>query len=162
MQNYYAPQIFANLGMSGNEASLFATGIYGVVKTAACAVFLVLAADSLGRRNSLLWTSIGQAVVMYIIGIYGRVEPPVDGRPVSIHRRGLWHLCWLLLTGYSDYGLWICRDCLHLSLGSVGFLRVLPFWRMVTNRRHIDSTSSDGAPCAGSLSARFLRPGSVP
>lgn len=88
MQNYYAPQIFGNLGMSGNEASLFATGIYGVVKVAACAVFLVFAADSLGRRNSLLWTSVGQAVVMFIIGIYGRVEPPVEGRPVSIRWDG--------------------------------------------------------------------------
>lgn len=32
---------------------------------------------------SLLWTSIAQGAVMYLIGIYGRVEPPVEGQPVS-------------------------------------------------------------------------------
>ncbi|RSL45510.1 hypothetical protein CEP54_014231 [Fusarium duplospermum] len=81
--NYYAPQIFGNLGMTGTETSLFATGVYGVVKVVGCAIFLVFAADSLGRRRSLLWTSAAQAVVMFIIGIYGRVEPPVAGKSIS-------------------------------------------------------------------------------
>ncbi|KAF4120781.1 to MFS quinate transporter [Geosmithia morbida] len=75
--------IFANLGMTGTETGLFATGVYGIVKTAACGIFLVFIADSLGRRMSLLWTSIAQGFVMYLIGIYGRVEPPVEGKGVS-------------------------------------------------------------------------------
>ncbi|KAM4066636.1 major facilitator superfamily protein [Hirsutella rhossiliensis] len=81
--NYYAPQIFQNLGMNGTDSSLFATGVYGVAKTAACAIFLVFVADSLGRRWSLLWTSAAQAIVLFIIGIYGRVQPPVTGEPVT-------------------------------------------------------------------------------
>ncbi|KAF4586039.1 galactose-proton symporter [Ophiocordyceps camponoti-floridani] len=81
--NYYAPQIFQNLGMDGTNTSLFATGVYGVAKTAACAAFLVFVADSLGRRWSLLWTSAAQAFVLFVIGIYGRVQPPVPGQPVS-------------------------------------------------------------------------------
>ncbi|KAH6989722.1 general substrate transporter [Ilyonectria sp. MPI-CAGE-AT-0026] len=81
--NYYAPQIFQSLGLTGTDSSLFATGVYGVVKLAAIAVFLVFMADSLGRRRSLLWTSIAQGIVMYIIGIYGRVQPPVKGEGVS-------------------------------------------------------------------------------
>jgi len=81
-QNYYAPQIFQNLGMTGTDSSLFATGIYGVVKMAACSVFLLFIADSLGRRWALLWTSGALAIVLYIIGIYGRVQPPVKGEPV--------------------------------------------------------------------------------
>lgn len=81
-QNYYAPQIFQNLGMDGTNTSLFATGVYGVAKTAACAAFLVFVADSLGRRWSLLWTSAAQAFVLFVIGIYGRVQPPVPGQPV--------------------------------------------------------------------------------
>ncbi|GJN75559.1 hypothetical protein PLIIFM63780_009232 [Purpureocillium lilacinum] len=81
--NYYAPQIFQNLGMTGTDSSLFATGIYGVVKMAACSVFLLFIADSLGRRWALLWTSGALAIVLYIIGIYGRVQPPVKGEPVS-------------------------------------------------------------------------------
>ncbi|WYZ38722.1 hypothetical protein EsH8_III_000636 [Colletotrichum jinshuiense] len=80
--NYYAPQIFKNLGMSGTESSLFATGVYGVVKVAACACFLTFVADSLGRRWSLIWTGFAQGLAMFIVGIYGRVSPPVEGKPI--------------------------------------------------------------------------------
>lgn len=83
LQNYYAPQIFKNLGMTGTETSLFATGVYGVVKFIGCALFLIFCADSLGRRRSLLFSSVSLTICMFIIGIYGRVEPPVAGKPVS-------------------------------------------------------------------------------
>lgn len=69
--------------MTGTDTNLFATGIYGVVKVVGCAIFLVFVADSLGRRWSLLWTSAAQGLVMYLIGIYGRVEPPKPGQDVS-------------------------------------------------------------------------------
>ena len=80
--NYYAPTLFQNLGLSGTEASLFATGIYGVVKMVTCAAFLIFIADSLGRRKSLLWTSIAQGICMFYIGFYVRFDPPVTGEPV--------------------------------------------------------------------------------
>lgn len=80
--NYYAPQIFSNLGLDGTKASLFATGVYGLVKMATCAAFLLFAADSLGRRKSLLWTSIAQGASMFYIGFYVRYLPPVKGDPV--------------------------------------------------------------------------------
>lgn len=57
--NYYAPQIFATLGVTGVSNELFATGIYGLVKPIPVVAFLVFVADSLGRRRSLLWTGIG-------------------------------------------------------------------------------------------------------
>ncbi|KHN95692.1 General substrate transporter [Metarhizium album ARSEF 1941] len=82
-QNYYAPQIFTNLGMNGTDSSLFATGVYGIVKTVAVCLFLLFIADSLGRRKSLLWTSPMLVIVLFIIGIYGRVQPPVTGESVS-------------------------------------------------------------------------------
>lgn len=69
--------------MTGNDSQLFATGVYGVVKTAACFIFLVFVADSLGRRWSLLWTAASQGIFLYIVGIYGRVQPPIKGEPVS-------------------------------------------------------------------------------
>jgi MFS family permease len=80
--NYYAPQIFKSLGLVGNEVKLFATGIYGIVKMVSCLAFLIFAADSLGRRRSLLWTSIAQGAAMYYIGIYLRISPIVVGAPV--------------------------------------------------------------------------------
>ncbi|KAG9239344.1 putative quinate permease [Amylocarpus encephaloides] len=80
--NYYAPLIFLNLGIPEEEKGLFATGIYGVVKMVTCAVFLLIAADSLGRRRSLLWTSIAQGLAMFVIGFYVRFSPPAQGEPI--------------------------------------------------------------------------------
>ncbi|KAL4944231.1 hypothetical protein BDV06DRAFT_233700 [Aspergillus oleicola] len=80
--NYYAPQIFENLGITGSSNGLFATGVYGIVKVVACACFLVFVADSLGRRRSLLWTSIAQGLAMLYIGLYVRIAPPQEGEPV--------------------------------------------------------------------------------
>ncbi|KAL4921560.1 general substrate transporter [Aspergillus aurantiobrunneus] len=80
--NYYAPQIFENLGITGSSNGLFATGVYGIVKVVGCACFLVFVADSLGRRRSLLWTSIAQGLAMLYIGLYVRIAPPVEGEPV--------------------------------------------------------------------------------
>ncbi|KAL4881457.1 general substrate transporter [Aspergillus karnatakaensis] len=80
--NYYAPQIFENLGITGSSNGLFATGVYGIVKVVGCAFFLVFVADSLGRRWSLLWTSIAQGLAMLYIGLYVRISPPQEGEPV--------------------------------------------------------------------------------
>lgn len=74
--------IFKNLGITGDSTSLFATGIYGVVKVVACLAFLILAADSLGRRRSLLWTSIAQGLAMFYMGLYVRIAPPETDKPV--------------------------------------------------------------------------------
>jgi hypothetical protein len=70
--------------MDSTKTSLFATGVYGIVKVVSCSIFLIFVADSLGRRWSLLWTSVAQGIVMFIVGIYGRVNPPVLGEPVSV------------------------------------------------------------------------------
>lgn len=47
-----------------------------------CLCFLVFAADSLGRRKSLLWTSIAMSASMLYVGLYVRIEPPVEDAPV--------------------------------------------------------------------------------
>jgi len=112
--NYYAPQIFKGLGITGPKAGLFATGIYGVCKVVACAVFLLIAADSLGRRRSLLWTSVAQAICMFIIGAFVLHNgPPKEGAPIPafgyvalvciflfacIFQFGWGPVCWILVS----------------------------------------------------------------
>jgi len=111
--NYYAPQIFSNLGLDGTSASLFATGVYGIVKMATCAAFLLFVADSLGRRKSLLWTSIAQGIAMFYIGFYVRFDPPVKGAAVpasgyvalvmvylfaSFFQFGWGPVCWIIVS----------------------------------------------------------------
>ncbi len=80
--NTYAPTIFQNLGLKGTSTSLFSTGIYGIVKVTSCVCFLLFMADSLGRRRSLLWTSIAQGLAMFYIGLYVRISPPKAGQEV--------------------------------------------------------------------------------
>lgn len=80
--NTYAPTIFKNLGITGMSTSLFSTGIYGIVKVTSCICFLLFMADSLGRRRSLLWTSIAQGLAMFYIGLYVRIAPPKPGDTV--------------------------------------------------------------------------------
>ncbi|RVD87190.1 uncharacterized protein DFL_001433 [Arthrobotrys flagrans] len=55
--NFYAPQIFNNLGIT-------------------------VAVDSLGRRRSLIWTSIGMGICMFYIGGYICADPPKPGQAV--------------------------------------------------------------------------------
>ena len=80
--NTYAPTIFKNLGLTGTSTSLFSTGIYGIVKVVSCLCFLLFMADSLGRRRSLLWTSVAQGLSMFYIGLYVRIAPPKPGEDV--------------------------------------------------------------------------------
>ncbi|KAL8294603.1 hypothetical protein RB597_007775 [Gaeumannomyces tritici] len=76
--NYYAPRIFASLGVTGANNELFATGIYGLVKLIAVVIFLIFVADSLGRRRSLLWTGIGMGATMLYIAIFIAVARPTE------------------------------------------------------------------------------------
>jgi hypothetical protein len=57
--------------------------VYGIVKMVMCGLFLIFAADSLGRRKSLLWTSIAMGLSMLYVGLFVRIAPPQAGVPVS-------------------------------------------------------------------------------
>jgi sugar porter (SP) family MFS transporter len=105
--NYYAPTIFLDLGVPSANTGLFATGIYGIVKMVTCAAFLLFAADSLGRRRSLLWTSIAQGCAMFVIGFYVRFDPPVKGHPIP--PVGYFALtCIFLFAGFFQFGWGPC------------------------------------------------------
>jgi sugar porter (SP) family MFS transporter len=73
--NYYAPTIFADLGLSKTTTALFAQGVYGIVKVVTCLIFVFFLADSLGRRLSLMWSGAVQAFCMFFIGF---VSLPLD------------------------------------------------------------------------------------
>ncbi|KAG6337101.1 hypothetical protein ID866_1975 [Astraeus odoratus] len=73
--NYYSPVIFANLGISSTTASLFATGIYGVVKFVVTCVVLAFIIENWGRKRTLIYGGLAQAVTMLWIGGYSAVHP---------------------------------------------------------------------------------------
>jgi MFS family permease len=134
--NNYAPQIFKNLGITGATTGLFATGIYGVVKMVTCSIFLLFMADSLGRRRSLLLSSVGQCCCMFFIGLYIRIAPPLPDEPVppvgyvalvciflfaSFFQFGWGPVCWIYVGLSLSYAFWLfsshgglfiaCSDC---------------------------------------------------
>lgn len=83
--NYYAPQIFKQIGLTGGSAGLFATGVYGIVKIVVTAIGLMAFTEQLGRKWSLLIGSAGQAFAMFYIGINQAVHPPtgeLDGNAI--------------------------------------------------------------------------------
>lgn len=64
---YYAPTMFAQLGLSGNTSGLLATGVYGIVNTLSTlpALFLI---DKVGRRPLLMCGAVGTFISLVIVG----------------------------------------------------------------------------------------------
>ena len=60
----------------GATNSLFAAGIYGVVKVVATAVFVFFCVESLGRKLSLIISSVGMGALFYIVGAIFKTHPP--------------------------------------------------------------------------------------
>ncbi|KAG0701235.1 general substrate transporter [Suillus ampliporus] len=81
--NYYSPQIFAALGITGTASGLFATGIYGVVKVIAVGLALAFAVDSWGRKMCLLVGALGQGLSMLWIAGFGAAHPQSTIVPAS-------------------------------------------------------------------------------
>ncbi|KAF4450152.1 MFS transporter, SP family, sugar:H+ symporter [Fusarium austroafricanum] len=64
---YYAPTMFAQLGLSGSTSGLLATGVYGIVNTLSTlpALFLI---DKIGRRPLLMCGAAGTFISLVIVG----------------------------------------------------------------------------------------------
>jgi hypothetical protein len=63
-------QIFKSLGVTGQNAGLFATGIYGVVKVVSVGLTLAFAVESFGRKKCLMLGGLIQGLTMFWIGGY--------------------------------------------------------------------------------------------
>ncbi|KAJ5121275.1 uncharacterized protein N7515_009236 [Penicillium bovifimosum] len=99
---YYAPQIFASVGLSKTNSSLFATGIYGTVKVIATAIFLVIGIDRWGRKKSLIGGAAWMASMMFIIGAVLATHPPnPDASSVSSASIAMVVMIYLYVIGYS-------------------------------------------------------------
>ena len=73
--NYYSPQIFAGLGIVGVNQSLFATGIYGVVKFVVTLITLAIVIERWGRKRTLIYGGVAQGLMMLWIGGYAGAHP---------------------------------------------------------------------------------------
>ncbi|KAJ7170852.1 general substrate transporter [Mycena crocata] len=81
--NYFSPQIFASLGISGTTAGLFATGVYGVVKVISVALVLAFAVEGIGRKKCLIIGGLGQGAMMLWLAGYTGIHPSSNIVPAS-------------------------------------------------------------------------------
>lgn len=78
---YYAPIFFKSVGMSGESASLFATGLYGVVKTISSLIWILFFIERVGRKYSLIGGGSVMACALLIVAIiYAKVHPSSDNQ----------------------------------------------------------------------------------
>ncbi|KAH8922987.1 general substrate transporter [Atractiella rhizophila] len=68
--------IFKSIGVTGTNAGLFATGIYGVVKLVSSLIFLLFLIDRVGRRLPLLIGGTASCLCLYYIGAYIKIANP--------------------------------------------------------------------------------------
>lgn len=73
---YYAPQIFQSIGYSSESASLLASGVYGVLKVVATAIFVFFLIERVGRKWSLFWSGMWMGIFFFIVGSILKTHPP--------------------------------------------------------------------------------------
>ncbi|KAJ7261793.1 general substrate transporter [Mycena haematopus] len=81
--NYFSPQIFAELGISGTTSGLLATGVYGVVKVISVSLVLAFAVENMGRKKCLIIGGLGQGAMMLWLGGYTGLHPASSIVPAS-------------------------------------------------------------------------------
>ncbi|KAJ1326025.1 MFS transporter SP family sugar:H+ symporter [Microdochium nivale] len=83
--NYYSPAIFKSIGLSGDNTSFFATGIYGLVRFVAILIAMLYVVDRFGRTRTLMAGSAVMAFAMWFIGAYVKVASPAAGGSGASH-----------------------------------------------------------------------------
>ncbi|KAJ4397501.1 hypothetical protein N0V93_001731 [Gnomoniopsis smithogilvyi] len=76
--NYYSPTIFKSIGVTGTNASLLTTGVFGCVKTVFTFLWLLYLIDHLGRRNLLMYGALGGSLCMWYLGAYIKIADPTN------------------------------------------------------------------------------------
>lgn len=74
--NYYSPVIFQSLGVKGTNASLFSTGLFGVVKFVCTFIYILFIVDTFGRRKAFMCLSTVCSLCFWYIGAYLKVNDP--------------------------------------------------------------------------------------
>lgn len=98
---YYAPQIFQAIGYTGTSNSLLASGIYGIVKVVATAIFILWGIDRFGRKLSLSVSGLGMGTLFFIIGAILKTHPTTDATVVGNAQRAMAAMLYIYVCFYS-------------------------------------------------------------
>lgn len=77
---YFGPQFFALLVGPGDK-NLLLTGIFGLIKVASCATFIIFISDRFGRRTLLLSGAIFMSICMIITSAIVKIYVPTVSSP---------------------------------------------------------------------------------
>ncbi|KAN0063601.1 hypothetical protein ACQY0O_004049 [Thecaphora frezii] len=118
--SYFSPQIFNSIGYKGETSALLASGIYGVVKFAATAVWVFFGVETVGRKWSLFGSTFGMGILFFIIGSLLKTHPPdpkaANPEPASqamaamvyliavVYSLGVGPLCWVYVSEIFSNG----------------------------------------------------------
>jgi MFS family permease len=98
---YYAPEIFALIGVSGNSTTLLDTGVYGIVKLVTTIFYVSYLVDRIGRRRPLLIGATLQATAMLYLALYlrfaGTNTKTVGGTPAG----GIVGIVWIYIYAFG-------------------------------------------------------------
>jgi hypothetical protein len=98
---YYAPQIFKAIGYTGTTNSLLASGIYGIVKVVATAIFILWGIDRFGRKISLAVSAFGMGTLFYIVGAILITHPTTTTTVVGPAQRAMAAMLYIYVCFYS-------------------------------------------------------------
>ncbi|KAK6453823.1 high-affinity hexose transporter [Scheffersomyces xylosifermentans] len=73
---YYSPTVFKSFGITGSNAGLQSTGVFGLLKAFASLVWLFFVVDRFGRKTALVWGSFPCSLCMWYIGAYIKIANP--------------------------------------------------------------------------------------
>lgn len=76
---YYSTLFFKAVGMNGESASLFATGVYGIVKTVFSLIWMLFFIDRVGRKWSLIGGGAVMAISLFAVAIIYKYTDPKEG-----------------------------------------------------------------------------------
>lgn len=76
---YYGPVVFGQIGFVGQNAALFASGMFTVIKVIVTVGFLVLGVQQFKRKNLFSLGAFVMAVTMFALGAILKTHPPSPG-----------------------------------------------------------------------------------
>jgi sugar porter (SP) family MFS transporter len=122
--NYYSPRIFKSIGMKGQSTSLYATGIYGIVRLVCVIIAMYYVVDKFGRRNMLMGGAAIMLISMWFIGAYIKIAKP--GTSITLSAGGYAAVTFIYIFAigfcFSYAGVpWIyCSEIFPLRIRGVG------------------------------------------
>ena len=106
---YYGPVVFAQIGFVGQNAALFASGMFTVIKVIITVAFLVLGVQQFKRKNLFSLGALIMAITMFALGGILKNHPPVPGHATNNTPSGRGMVCHVYASccTYVNFVRWL-------------------------------------------------------